>query len=168
MPDNITFEVSELHFPSIYTPLVVEGGPPKHGAIIPLDESPVALTKWLEEPKWISSLNQPAHRLFSGNRPAVISDRNIDTILSCTDAANLPRDRLLIGIPALVCVSPYRVQSNRLSGGREGPRNLAAVLAIKVCYDDMLRRYDEICAEFFADPTLPYNPGRRRGSDFPE
>lgn len=148
--EPLVFPVSQLHRPSIYTPLQIEDAHPQYGAMIVHNEAPAALMDHLEDAKWVTALSTHVFRLWGGKPPAVISDKPLDTILSCTRAANLNPDLLFVGLPLLISVQPYVMDSTRV-----GKRNKAAIMAVKVSHADMLRRYDEICAGFFADPSHP-------------
>lgn len=112
---------------------------------------------------------------FIGGRyqPAVIpfGKGDLATILSCTDAANLPRDRLLQGLRTKIAVNPYisRGKMVPLVPTRHHPRgaNLyegdyptLALTAIQVNVEAMIEAYDKLCAEFFADPSYPWDPNR--------
>lgn len=154
--EPIVFAVSEVFFPAIYKPKPF--AEPRHhgdegvfGLAVNKHEVPDALLEHLDLDPGVPS--RPWIGLNGRRPPAVIADRDLGTVLQCADAANLSRDELFTGIPMNLAVQPFTI-SNMLAG----LSRRASVSAVQVKYDDVVRRYDEICAKYFADPSMPLRP----------
>lgn len=156
MSERLVFDVPSLIWPYVYRPhRLPEQNRDLYGGAVSAEWAPPALAEHLGTGQWVTALDGDVYRMFSVEQPAVISDKPLNVIMSCMDAANLPRDRLFHEVPLTLSVHLYRIEASQY--GR--PRNAASIVAVRVPYDVMARRYDEVCAEFFADPSLPWRGG---------
>jgi len=143
---RFTFEVPMLYWPAIYQPVsLYETHRPMYGVLVEDIYVPEDLEVFLKPAKYLEKYEVNALRLNSRNSVVVLADRDIGTIMQCADANNISRDLLISEIPASVSVVVYALERNE----RFETRSIASLRAIKVSYDDMLRRYDDICASFF-------------------
>lgn len=158
--EPIIFAVSEVFFPAIYKPKPfaeprLHGDEGVFGLAVNKHEVPDALLEHLDLGPGVPS--RPWIGLTGRRPPAVIADRDLGTVLHCADAANLSRDELFTGIPMNLAVQPFTISNMRTRLSRR-----ASVSAVQVKYDDVVRRYDEICVKYFADPSMPFDPARYR------
>lgn len=151
MPNIVTLQISEAFYPRIY-----EGKswspdePVKYGLSIKAEELPDALRPWASP-----SREHGGYNLIGMNsrlRPMVIcSGRDVlRTTLQCSADANLRNDELFTGIPLELAVDKIEFESH----GPRAPKNgemvkMLAVVGVRVNGDDLIRRYDELCAQYF-------------------
>lgn len=154
MADFQTFKITEAFFPNVFEGYQFRGDEkPTFGVSIKAEELPDNLRPFARRPK--ESMGHNIITITAGKLPPVVvtpDNRHgmseLESILRFADTANIPRDRLLQGIP--MELSTLLVEFEEGWGGRVDRSGTTLFLkAIKVAHTDLLRRYDECCAQYF-------------------
>ena len=125
--------------------------------IVPVQDVPRDLHDALSS---IKERNGKTFTIISSAYPAAVvptptSKCSLDTTLSCTRAANIRPDALLVGLQVKMAVTPYRREASRRFGRPSPGSGERSLALIAIMVDAMVKRYDEICAEHFCDASYP-------------
>lgn len=146
-----TFSITEAFHPRIYEGKVwQDGDKPKYGFLIHSDEVPHDFKPYarIYAAREEGGLDMVA--FSSLNRPLVVCDNMgaLQTTLACIDFSNLTYDQLMTKVPMTIHVKHYVWERESSIHGRK-TIHTSEVAAIKVQAEDIIRRYNELCAEFF-------------------
>ena len=151
-PKIFIFRVSQALFPSIYEPTVYSPDDRKvYGVSVIARELPAELRDYAkvilphgdETEVTVSIRDRVTPRVVLEYRGQLDYDQR--AILQCARDANLRLNMLLTKIPMELAVTIIQRKAYRDAA----PINRLVLMAVKVNYDDMIRRYDELCAEYF-------------------
>lgn len=151
MTDNHTFKISEAFYPSVYEGFQFHGDDkPTFGVTIKAEELPESLRPYARAPR-----DKMGHNLITisaGKIAPIITTQDnrhgmseVVSIMRFADDANIPRDHLLRGVPMELATQIIEFDAS----DREPGRSVLFLKALKVSHTDLLRRYDECCAQFF-------------------
>lgn len=146
---STTFKVTEAFYPAIYDGFpnpFDRARPVQFGLAINADELPADLLPWAKPAR-----EKHGHMVISiyGNiAPVVICSGHdtLNTTLLCARNANLRVNELFTGIPVEIAVRTFEIEQYR---NTVGPSRSMNVVAIQVDGDDLIRRYNELCAQYF-------------------
>lgn len=141
------FRASEAKWISVYKGMIFENQmKPAYGLCVKTEEIPEDLRLY--------SKDKDGWSMVRNNRPpTVVCDRDLSTTIRLSEAANIQPDTLLQGIPMDLNVEPIEFESGGNYGYRRGQTvYLLRLAAIRVTFDDVTKRYDQICAGLFDDP----------------
>lgn len=144
-----TFQISEAFWPSIYEGYTFNVNErPTFGLSIKAEELPNDLRPFarMSDKDGVSMVG-----LRSKIAPRVVVEGGDGTTtFQCARDANLRLDLLFTRAPLELAVEHVTFESNGYRGHARGETvNMLALVAVKVKIDDLIRRYDELCAKYF-------------------
>ena len=144
-----TFQISKAFWPNIYEGYVFTPGErPTFGLSIKAEELPNSLRPFarMSDKDGVSMV-----RLRSKIAPRIVVDGGDGTTtFQCARDANLRLDLLFTRAPLELAVEHVAFESNGYRWHERGETvNMLALVAFKIKIDDLIRRYDELCAEYF-------------------
>lgn len=169
MTDLVIIEKVKLFWPKFYEGAVYEPtGKKLYGVSILYSDLPEAMH--YVEPRDPHESLVRMHPELAGQKfasftgqlaPAVVTHDNrhgmgeLEHLFRFFDAANLKRDWGFEGLRADLAVSPYEaaVYDRGRKTNRTEPK--LGLRAVRVAYTDVLAKYDELCARYFADASYP-------------
>lgn len=156
--DMTVITARELFWPNVYVGASYQpGNKLVYGCAISAEHLPVALAPWA---KFVDGRDDGrTYASFRAKNPPVVvalpGGPDLTTILNCTRAANLPTDMLLTQMPVKLAIRKLEYTARFDHRGSTRTIKSLAVVAIQVNTELMTKRYDELCAGFFADASHP-------------
>lgn len=141
-----TFKLTEAFYPNVYDGYTFHGeDKPTFGLSIKAEELPDHLRAYARRPKDSHGFN--IITVSAGKvAPTVVTigNRDVSTTLQCARDANLRLDDLLKKIPLELATEVIEFDNRE-----RVPTSTLILRAIRLDYEDMMRRYNELCAEFW-------------------